>query len=136
MNGRYLQPRKWVLHTSQDTSPLFDEFLCDRFHLRLSGNSLMVDIEENGDDELHSAVADFGARYAAALRQYAHVGFILMTEEELVTLPPQGITIRGANAQEEKRLRRARHHPRPLWLGPGCLAGGSVYAETKRLWTR
>lgn len=104
---------EWILRSLQDISAFQDEFLLDRFRVRLQGSRLTVDAEQEGENEPLSTSIEVATRYVAALRKHGPgLVFTQMTLRELASLPAEAITIHGRSAAEHKRLnetmRRAR----------------------------
>lgn len=104
---------QWILRSLHEFLEASDEFIIDRFRLRLSGLLLTVETEEEGDDELLSAARTLAEQYVAALRKYVPGLMNLITLEEFASLPARAITIHGTTRAERKRLddavRRARN---------------------------
>lgn len=122
---------KWVLRSLDNISEVSDEFIVDRFCLRLRGSVLMVEAEEESDDELLSAARDVVARYTAVLRKHIPGLMNLMTFEEFASMPPQIITVRGATTAERTRLKNAVRRARNEFLATGksCLRQCYDYIE-------
>ena len=123
---------QWILRSLYGILEASDEFVVDRFRLRLRGTLLTVEAEEEHEDaELLSAVRDLAYRYAAVLRKHVSGLMNLITLEEFAAMPAQVITVRGATDAERQRLsdevRRARHEM--LASGEPCLRQSYDYLE-------
>ena len=106
----------WIIRSFDDFQ-VFDEFVVERFRLRLVGTWLTVEAELVSDDaELRSAASALAYRYFAALRQHVRSLISLMTLEEYAAIAPtfsQNIEVEGATTIERAilidGLRLARH---------------------------
>lgn len=97
---------QWILHSPQDFTPFHDEFVFGQFHLRLAGNSITVEVEEETlTDELRSTASDLAQRYAKALKKHSLASFILIPIEDYVSMidGTQTIEIGGSTASERVR---------------------------------
>ena len=98
---------RWIIRSFHDFQA-FDEFVVDRFRLRLMGTYLTVEAEEVIDDaELRSAASDLAYRYFAVLQRHIPVLITLITFEEYAAiLPPfsQCLEVTGATTAERKLL--------------------------------
>lgn len=99
---------QWIIRSFHDIQA-FDEFVVDRFRLRLMGTYLTVEAKEAGDDdELFSAASDLAYRYFAVLQKHVPALMNLLTVEEYAAiLPPfsQCFGFAGATTAERKLLR-------------------------------
>jgi hypothetical protein len=74
---------QWILPYAYDLCEISDRFMVDRFYLRLEGNTLKVEAEEEENDALVSAAHTLAERYIAILRKHipAPIGPLMTTDE-------------------------------------------------------
>lgn len=93
----------WIIR-SYDDFQAYDEFVVEKFRLRLTGCFLTVEPEEVNDDvNLLSTASELAYRYFAVLRKHVQILYGLMTFEEYAAIEPmflQNVDYEGATTAD------------------------------------
>lgn len=110
----------WILWPNHEyLSVTSDEFVTERFRLRLRGNSLNVEVEQSESGNFHAQARQLAEQYIRLLSKYVPLAVRLITIEEFESMPARMITVRSPNSEEIRRIHRAIGKARSELLASG-----------------
>ena len=105
----------WVLYPHHEyLTHLWDEFVIGQFRLLVRGNSLQLNMEGFGKEDLEHEAHELARRYSHLLTKHLVIHVQVITKEDFAGMPaaPQMITVRAAKQEDYERAHEAMRKAR------------------------